>query len=110
LGESSRPSGPQGDGFPSGSDRRIVRQWTHRWPGRFAEYIPLNPVPTSTSSPFGRSREGADWRDQKRPEPLVVATNPASSGPPQTAHFESGIAVTQEAATGLGYLSFALVV
>ena len=51
-----------------------------------------------------------DWCDQKRPEPLVVATNPVSSGPPQTLQFESGIPVTQEAATGPGYLSFALVV
>jgi hypothetical protein len=50
-----------------------------------------------------------DWCDQNRPDPLVVATNPASSGPPQTGHFESGIPLTQQAATELGYLSFALV-
>ncbi len=85
-----------------------MRHLAHRWPGRFAEYVPANPVPTSTSRPFGRRRLGLECCVQNRPEPLVVATNPASSGPPQTAHFEFGIAMTREAATGLGYLSFAL--
>jgi hypothetical protein len=52
----------------------IVPHFAQRIPGRLAEYVPPNPVPTSTSRPFGRNREvDASW-DQKSPEPLVVVT------------------------------------
>ena len=81
--------------------------FAQRRPGRFAEYVPPKPVPTRTSSPFGRNREGVDWCVQKMPEPLVVAMKPSSSGPPHTLHFEFAIRATRRAPTGPGYLSFA---
>lgn len=61
-------------------------QARHRKPCAFAEYVPWKRVGTSTSSPSGRTRVSADCRAQNKPEPLVVVTYPASSGPPHVAH------------------------
>ncbi len=66
----------------------------HRRPGKFAENVPPNRVPTMTSRPLGRKRLGtASWL-QKRPDPFDVATNPLSRGPPQVAQWDSAIAAT----------------
>src|SRR5579859_2431936 len=65
----------------------------------------MNPVGTSTSSPLGLRRAVAASWDQYRPEPFEVETNPDSSGPPQVAHFSSGMDGSMGPTRG-GYLSF----
>jgi hypothetical protein len=69
----------------------IVLQFRQRIAGAFAEYVPMKPVGTITSSPTGLSRLDTDSRDQYKPEPLVVETKPCSTGPPHLAQVTSAI-------------------
>ena len=61
--------------------------------------IPSLREPRGPSGGIGRWRPDATRRD---PEPFEVATKPASSAPPQTAHFESDIPLTGGRPRGSG--------